>query len=69
VHRRGIARRRLVGRLGPGGGGRSGFGLATGELDQAIDAYQLGIRNYPRHWGFHNSLATIYIDLRDMKKV
>ena len=36
---------------------------ATGELDQAIDAYQLGIRNYPRYWGFHNNLSTIYIDL------
>ena len=37
--------------------------MATGELDKAIDAYQLGIRNYPRHWGFHNNLSTIYIDL------
>src|SRR4029453_9221864 len=37
--------------------------MATGELDQAIDAYQLGVRNYPRHWGFHNQLATVYIDL------
>jgi eukaryotic-like serine/threonine-protein kinase len=36
---------------------------ATGELDQAIDAYQLGTRNYPRHWGFHNNLATIFIDI------
>ena len=36
---------------------------ATGELDKAIDAYRLGIRNYPRHWGFHNNLSTAYIDL------
>ncbi len=36
---------------------------ATGESDKAIDAYQLGIRNYPRYWGFHNNLSTIYIDL------
>ena len=36
---------------------------ATGELDKAIDAYQLGIRNYPRFWGFHNYLSMIYIDL------
>ena len=36
---------------------------ATGELDKAIDAYQLGIRNYPRYWGFHNNLSIIYIDL------
>ena len=42
----------------------SGFyRITTGELDQAIDAYQLGIRDYPRHWGFHNQLATISIDL------
>ncbi len=36
---------------------------ATGELDKAIDAYRLGIRNYPRYWGFHNDLSTIYINL------
>ena len=36
---------------------------AIGESDKAIDVYQLGIRNYPRQWGFHNQLATIYIDL------
>lgn len=37
--------------------------LATGELDNAIDAYQLGIRSYPRIWGFHNELSMTYIDL------
>ena len=31
--------------------------MATGELDKAIDAYRLGIRNYPRDWGFHNNLS------------
>ena len=36
---------------------------ARGELDKAMDAYRLGVRNYPRHWGFHNDLSTIYIDL------
>jgi tetratricopeptide (TPR) repeat protein len=36
---------------------------ATGELDKAIDAYKLGIRNYPRYWGFHSDLSTIYINL------
>jgi tetratricopeptide (TPR) repeat protein len=36
---------------------------AMGELDKAIDAYQLGIRNYPRFWGFHNYLSMTYIDL------
>ena len=35
---------------------------ATGELDKEIDAYQLGVRNYPRDWGFHNQLSLIYID-------
>ena len=36
---------------------------AIGELDEAIDAWQLGIRNYPRFWGFHNYLSLTYIDL------
>jgi hypothetical protein len=36
---------------------------ATGELDKAIDAYQLGIHKYPRFWGFHNYLSMTYIDL------
>jgi len=37
--------------------------LATGEADKAIEAYQTGIRDYPRWWGDHNNLATLYIDL------
>ena len=36
---------------------------ATGELDKEIDAYKLGLRNYPRRWSFHNQLSVIYIDL------
>jgi hypothetical protein len=32
-------------------------------VGKAIDAYQSGIRNYPRDWGFHNNLSTTYIDL------
>jgi len=39
------------------------YSRATGEMDKAIDAYQLGIRDYPRSWGFHNNLSLIYIDL------
>ena len=35
----------------------------NGELDKAIDAYQLGSRNYPRDWGFRNQLSMTYIDL------
>jgi tetratricopeptide (TPR) repeat protein len=35
----------------------------TGELDKEIDAVQMGVRNYPRYWGFHNSLADIHNDL------
>jgi len=34
-----------------------------GQSDKAIDAYRLGIRNYPRFWGFHNNLSAEYIDL------
>ena len=37
--------------------------LVTGELDKAIDAWRLGIRNYPRSEVFHNELSLIYIDL------
>ncbi len=37
--------------------------LAAGESDKAIEAYQLGIHNYPRYWGSHNNLSTAYIDL------
>ena len=39
----------------------SGYYLSTGELDKAIDAFQLGISNYPRWWGFHNGLGETYI--------
>lgn len=37
--------------------------VATGELDLAINAHLLGIRNDPQNWGFHNNLSTAYIDL------
>ena len=37
--------------------------MAIGEWDKAIDAYQLGSRDFPRLWGFHNNLATVYADL------
>jgi hypothetical protein len=33
-----------------------------GQSDKAIDAYRLGIENYPRFWGFHNDLSVEYID-------
>lgn len=33
-----------------------------GQSDKAIDAYRLGIQNYPRFWGFHNDLSVEYID-------
>ncbi|HEY6340682.1 MAG TPA: protein kinase [Bryobacteraceae bacterium] len=35
----------------------------TGELDKAIDAYQLAVRNFPGNYDFHNGLSNIYIDL------
>ena len=34
-----------------------------GQSDEAIDASRLGVRNYPRWWGFHNLLSVEYIDL------
>jgi eukaryotic-like serine/threonine-protein kinase len=34
-----------------------------GQSDKAIDAYRLGIQNYPRFWGFHNNLSNEYLDL------
>jgi eukaryotic-like serine/threonine-protein kinase len=39
------------------------YHVSAGELDKAIDSYQLGIRNYPRFGGFHNQLGIVYIDL------
>jgi eukaryotic-like serine/threonine-protein kinase len=36
---------------------------SDGQSDKAIDAYRLGIQNYPRFWGFHNNLSTEFIDL------
>ncbi len=33
-----------------------------GQTDKAIDAYRLGIQNYPRFWAFHNDLSVEYID-------
>jgi eukaryotic-like serine/threonine-protein kinase len=37
--------------------------MTTGESDKAIEAYQVGIRDYPRWWGLHNNLSTLLIDL------
>jgi serine/threonine protein kinase/tetratricopeptide (TPR) repeat protein len=39
----------------------AGYYGVTGELDKEIDMLQLGIRNYPRRAGFHNSLSERYI--------
>jgi eukaryotic-like serine/threonine-protein kinase len=39
------------------------YGDCTGEVDKEIDALQLGSRNYPRDWGFHNELSVDYIIL------
>ena len=30
---------------------------------------RLGIRNYPRHWGFHDELAYAYIHLGQFEEV
>jgi eukaryotic-like serine/threonine-protein kinase len=34
-----------------------------GQSDKAIEAFRLGIQNYPRFWGFRNDLSVEYIDL------
>jgi serine/threonine protein kinase/tetratricopeptide (TPR) repeat protein len=34
----------------------------SGEMDKEMEAYRLGIRNYPRWWGFHNNLSECLID-------
>lgn len=39
------------------------LGDCTGELDKEVEMLRSGLRNYPRHWGFHNELAYVYIDL------
>jgi tetratricopeptide (TPR) repeat protein len=36
---------------------------STGELDKAIDVYQLGARNYPRFSGIPNELGLLYVDM------
>jgi tetratricopeptide (TPR) repeat protein len=41
----------------------AGYYKETGELDKAMDAYRLGVGNYPRGWGFHNSLSELLINL------
>jgi len=41
----------------------AGYYESTRELDKAIDAYRLGIGNYPRAWGFHNNLSENLINL------
>jgi eukaryotic-like serine/threonine-protein kinase len=35
----------------------------TGQLDKMIETLRLGIQNYPRRWGLHIELSTIYMDL------
>jgi tetratricopeptide (TPR) repeat protein len=34
----------------------------SGELDKETEVLRLGIRNYPRSWGFHNDLSVACID-------
>jgi hypothetical protein len=40
-----------------------GYYELTGELYKAIDAYRVGLANYPRAWLFHNTLSEDYINL------
>jgi serine/threonine protein kinase/tetratricopeptide (TPR) repeat protein len=37
------------------------YGDCTAELDKEAEALQLGIRNYPRDWGFPNELSVNYL--------
>jgi tetratricopeptide (TPR) repeat protein len=39
------------------------YGDCTAEMDKEAEALQLGSRNYPRDWGFHNELSVNYIVL------
>jgi hypothetical protein len=41
----------------------AGYYESTRELDKVMDAYRLGITNYPRDWGFHNDLSENHINL------
>jgi tetratricopeptide (TPR) repeat protein len=34
----------------------------SGESDKEIDTFRMGVRNYPRWWGFHNDLSTSCIE-------
>jgi tetratricopeptide (TPR) repeat protein len=45
-----------------------GYYESTGELDKVIDAYRLGSGNYPRVWGFHNTLSENYINLGEFEE-
>ncbi len=42
---------------------QSYLGDCTRERDKEIESLRLGIRNYPRQWGFHNNLAYADINL------
>jgi len=46
----------------------AGYYETTGELDEAIDAYRLGVANYPRVWGIPNSLSENYITLGEFEE-
>lgn len=39
------------------------YNVGTREVDKAIDANQVSVRDFPRSWGFHNSLGEIYVQL------
>jgi eukaryotic-like serine/threonine-protein kinase len=40
-----------------------GYYETIGESDKAMDAYRLGVANYPRDWGFHNTLSDTFMNL------
>jgi tetratricopeptide (TPR) repeat protein len=44
------------------------YGDCTAEMDKEAEALQLGSRNYPRDWGFHNELSVNYIALGNFEE-
>jgi eukaryotic-like serine/threonine-protein kinase len=42
--------------------------FVTGELDKAVDAYQLLIASFPRYWGSHSELSVLYWRVGELEK-
>jgi eukaryotic-like serine/threonine-protein kinase len=42
--------------------------FATGDLVKAVDAFAVTIREYPRYWGAHSELSTVYRAMGDFEQ-